>query len=201
MAARDYGVRVIGLTLSAEQKAFAESRLESAGLSDRVEIRLADYRDMEGRFDAIASVEMVEAVGQEYWPAYLESIARALIPGGRAGIQFISMREALFDRYVANADFIQTYIFPGGLLVSEPRFGRIAQGTGLEWRDRQGYGFHYAETLRRWRLRYEEAVAAGSLPSGFDEAFHDLWRYYLMYCEGGFRGGALDVAQVTFAKD
>jgi cyclopropane-fatty-acyl-phospholipid synthase len=200
IAARDHGAHVTGLTLSSEQKAFAEARLARAGLADRAEIRLADYRDVEGTFDAVASVEMVEAVGQEYWPAYLESIARILAPGGRAAIQFISMREPLFERYVANADFIQTYVFPGGLLISEPRFRRMAEQAGLEWRDRIGYGLHYAETLRRWRLRFEDAVAEARLPAGFDPAFHNLWRYYLMYCEGGFRGGGIDVAQVTLVK-
>jgi cyclopropane-fatty-acyl-phospholipid synthase len=200
IAARDYGAHVTGLTLSAEQKAFAEARLARAGLSDRAEIRLADYREVDGRFDAVASVEMVEAVGQEYWPVYLGSIARVLPSGGRAGIQFISMHDALFDRYAANADFIQTYIFPGGLLIHEPRFRRVGEEAGLEWSDRKGYGLHYAETLRRWRRRYDEAVEQERLPRGFDEAFHRLWRYYLMYCEGGFRGGALDVAQVSLVK-
>ena len=201
VAARDYGVHVTGLTLSAEQKAFAEARLERAGLSDRTEIRLADYRDVEGRFDAVASVEMAEAVGQEYWPAYLQSIARVLGPGGRAALQLISIREELFKRYAASADFIQTYVFPGGMLISEDRFRRIAAEAGLRWQDRMGYGLHYAETLRRWRARYEATVAEERLPAGFDEAFHRLWLYYLMYCEGGFRGGGIDVAQVTLVKE
>jgi cyclopropane-fatty-acyl-phospholipid synthase len=200
IAARDYGVRVTGLTLSAEQKGFADARLAAAGLGDRTEIRLADYREIVGTFDAVASVEMAEAVGEEYWPVYLESIARALRPGGRAALQLISIREELFDDYAASADFIQTYIFPGGMLIAEERFRRIAEGAGLEWRDRAGYGLHYAETLRRWRQLYQAAVAQGRLPAGFDATFHDLWIYYLMYCEGGFRGGGIDVAQVTLAK-
>jgi cyclopropane-fatty-acyl-phospholipid synthase len=143
---------------------------------------------------------MVEAVGQEYWPAYLQSIAGALEPGGRAGIQLISMQSALFENYAANADFIQTYIFPGGMLIEEDAFRRIGEESGLGWHDRLGYGLHYAETLRRWRERFDEAVAQDRLPAGFDAPFHALWRYYLMYCEGGFRGGALDVAQVTLVK-
>jgi cyclopropane-fatty-acyl-phospholipid synthase len=200
MAARDYGATVVGLTLSDEQKAFAGARLARAGLSDCVEIRLQDYRDIEGTFDAVASVEMVEAVGQDYWPAYLGAIARALKPGGRAALQLISIREPLFEAYAASADFIQTYIFPGGMLVSEARFAALAAAAGLEWRDRKGYGFHYAETLRRWRDRYDAAVAEGRLPAGFDAPFHRLWRYYLMYCEGGFRGRGIDVAQVTLVK-
>jgi cyclopropane-fatty-acyl-phospholipid synthase len=200
IAARDYGVHVTGLTLSAEQKAYAEDRLARAGLADRTDIRLTDYRDVEGQFDAVASVEMVEAVGQEYWPAYLQAIARALKPGGRAALQLISMRGDLFDGYAANADFIQTYVFPGGLLIEEDRFRSIGETVGLAWTDRTGYGLHYAETLRRWRERYDEAVAAGRLPDGFDAPFHDLWRYYLMYCEGGFQSGGIDVAQVTLVR-
>ncbi|HVQ09673.1 MAG TPA: cyclopropane-fatty-acyl-phospholipid synthase family protein [Allosphingosinicella sp.] len=200
IAARDHGVHVTALTLSAEQKAYADGRLAHAGLADKIDVALIDYRDIEGRFDAVASVEMVEAVGREYWPQYLDSIARMLRPGGKAALQLISIRDELFDRYVANADFIQTYIFPGGLLIGEARFRALAEAAGLEWRDRRGYGLHYAETLRRWRGRYEQAVAAERLPAGFDDAFHSLWRYYLMYCEGGFRGGGIDVAQITLVK-
>jgi cyclopropane-fatty-acyl-phospholipid synthase len=200
IAARDYGVKVTALTLSAQQKAYADGRLAHAGLGERIAVTLTDYRDVAGRFDTIASVEMVEAVGQEYWPAYLGSIARLLKPGGRAALQLISIRDDLFDRYAANADFIQTYIFPGGMLIGEARFRALAEAAGLEWRDRRGYGVHYAETLKRWRARYDAAVAAGTFPAGFDEAFHNLWRYYLMYCEGGFRGGGIDVAQVTLVK-
>ena len=199
-AARDHGVEVTGLTLSAEQKAYAERRLEAAGLAGRCAIHLTDYRDAEGQYDAVASVEMVEAVGQDYWPAYLGAVARLLKPGGRAALQFISIREPLFDDYAANADFIQTYIFPGGMLVGETRFRALAEEAGLAWRDREGYGLDYAETLKRWRQRYDEAVAERRLPAGFDERFHRLWRYYLMYCEGGFRGGGIDVAQVTLVK-
>ena len=200
VAARDYGVHVTGLTLSPSQKEFAEARIAAAGLAERVTIELRDYRDAQGSYDAVASVEMAEAVGQEYWPAYLESIARLLKPGGRAALQLISIREQLFENYAASADFIQTYIFPGGMLLSEARFRGIAEDSGLEWRDREGFGLHYAETLRRWRERYESAVAEGRLPDGFDERFHRLWLYYLMYCEGGFRGGGIDVAQVTLAR-
>ena len=200
IAARDYGVRVTGLTLSGEQKGYADARMAKAGLSDRVTIELTDYRDARGCYDAVASVEMAEAVGQDYWPAYLQSIARLLAPGGRAALQLISIRESLFDAYAANADFIQTYIFPGGMLVSEARFRRLAEEAGLEWRDRSGYGLHYAETLRRWRARYDSAVGERRLPAGFDEPFHRLWRFYLMYCEGGFRGGGIDVAQVTLVR-
>jgi cyclopropane-fatty-acyl-phospholipid synthase len=200
IAARDYGVHVTGLTLSEAQKSYAGARLARAGLADRVDIQLTDYRDVTGQFDAVASVEMVEAVGQEYWPDYLQAIARTLKPGGRAALQLISIRADLFAGYAANTDFIQTYVFPGGLLIEEERFRAIGEAAGLAWRDRKGYGLHYAETLRRWRRRYDEAVAGGRLPDGFDAGFHRLWRYYLMYCEGGFMSGGIDVAQVTLAR-
>ena len=193
------GASVVGLTLSTEQKSWAERKVADAGLSDRIEIRLQDYRETAEQFDAVASVEMVEAVGRRWWGAYLDSIARNLKPGGRAALQFISIEDRLFERYARNADFIQAYIFPGGLLLDEPQFEALARERGLSWRDRENFGGDYAETLKRWRKRYDEAVASGAL-KGFAESFHDLWRYYLMYCEGGFRGGAIDVAQVTLVK-
>jgi cyclopropane-fatty-acyl-phospholipid synthase len=200
IAARDHGVRVTGLTLSSEQKAYCDGRLACAGLAGQVRIELTDYRDVAGTYDAVASVEMVEAVGQEYWPAYLQSIARVLKPGGKAALQLISIRDELFERYAANADFIQAYVFPGGLLIGEDKFRRMAKAAGLGWHDRKGYALDYAQTLKGWRVRYEGAVAEQRLPPGFDESFHKLWRYYLMYCEGGFRSGGIDVAQVTLVK-
>ena len=193
------GASVVGLTLSTEQKDWAERAIAEAGLAERVEIRLQDYRDTAEPFDAVASVEMVEAVGRRWWGAYLDSIARNLKPGGRAALQFISIDHRIFERYAENADFIQTYIFPGGMLLDEPRFAALAHERGLSWHDRLGFGLDYAETLKRWRERYNQAVARGLL-TGFEEPFHNLWRYYLMYSEGGFRGGAIDVAQVTMVK-
>jgi cyclopropane-fatty-acyl-phospholipid synthase len=193
------GAKVVGLTLSTEQKDWAERKIAQAGLGAQIEIRLQDYRETAEQFDAVASVEMVEAVGQRWWGAYLDSIARNLKTGGRAALQFISIRDELFDRYARNADFIQTYIFPGGCLLDEPQFAALARGRGLSWDGREGFRLDYAETLKRWRERYNRAVASGAL-DGFAEPFHNLWRYYLMYCEGGFRGGAIDVAQVTMVK-
>ena len=193
------GANVVGLTLSAEQKSWAEEKIAAAKLSDRIEIRLQDYREISEQFDAIASVEMVEAVGQRWWPAYLDCIARNLKPGGRAALQLISIDHRLFDGYSRNADFIQAYIFPGGMLIDEPSFGAMARERGLSWEDREGFGLDYAETLRQWRERYDAAVAEKRL-NDFSDQFHHLWRYYLMYCEGGFRGGGIDVAQVTMAK-
>ena len=193
------GARVVGLTLSTEQKAWAERKIGEAGLSGRIEIRLQDYRQTAEEFDAVASVEMVEAVGLRWWGAYLDCIARNLKPGRRAALQLISIDHRLFERYVRSPDFIQTYIFPGGLLLNEPEFEALARERGLSWENREGFRLDYAETLKRWRERYNDAVSRGAL-GGFAEDFHRLWRYYLMYCEGGFRGGAIDVAQVTLVK-
>jgi cyclopropane-fatty-acyl-phospholipid synthase len=194
------GAVVTGLTLSTEQKDWTERRIAEEGLSDRITILLEDYRDHRGAYDKLASVEMVEAVGQRWWPAYLDAIAGRLRPGGRAALQFIAIRPELFDAYARSADFIQTYIFPGGMLIHEPRFRALAEERGLAWQDRHGFGLDYAETLKAWRIRYEAAVDGGRL-ADFSREFHDLWRYYLMYCEGGFRGGGIDVAQVTLVKE
>jgi cyclopropane-fatty-acyl-phospholipid synthase len=193
------GAEVVGLTLSTEQKAWADEKIAKAGLAGRIEIRLQDYRDTAEQFDAVASVEMVEAVGQRWWGAYLGSIARNLKGSGRAALQFISIDHRLFDAYARGSDFIQTYIFPGGILLDEPRFEALARERGLTLEDRESLRLDYAETLKRWLGRYDLAIARGEL-EGFGEAFHNLWRYYLMYCEGGFRGGAIDVAQVTMVK-
>ena len=194
------GASVVGLTLSTEQKDWAERAVDEAGFGTQIDIRLQDYREISEQFDAITSVEMVEAVGQRWWGAYLDSIARNLKPGGRAALQFIYIRPELFDRYSRSADFIQTYIFPGGLLINEPQFRALAEDRGLKWRDRsKNFGSDYARTLKQWRANYDQAVADGRL-AGFSDAFHDLWRYYLMYCEGGFRGGAIGVAQVSLMK-
>ena len=199
IAAARRGASVVGLTLSKEQKAWADRAVASAGLTDNIEIRLQDYRETHESFDAIASVEMVEAVGERWWGAYLDCIARNLKPGGRAALQFISIDHDLFDSYRRNADFIQTYIFPGGMLIDQPSFAELARERGLTWDDVEAFGRDYERTLKIWRGRYDAAVERGAL-SGFDQQFHELWRYYLMYCEGGFRGGAIDVSQVTMVR-
>ena len=193
--AADAGRSVHAITLSAEQRdAIAGQRLPG------VEVTLTDYRDVTGSYDGIASIEMVEAVGQEYWPEYLAVIARVLRPGGRAAIQYIAIDEAIFESYAANVDFIQRYVFPGGMLLSRSRFRAIADAQGLDWQDETCFGSDYAETLKRWRAAFDDAVATRRLPSRFDSDFINLWRFYLMYCEGGFRGGGIDVAQVTLVK-
>jgi cyclopropane-fatty-acyl-phospholipid synthase len=193
--AAEAGILVHGVTLSTEQKAVVDARALPG-----VTVALADYRDERGRYDAVASIEMVEAVGQEYWPAYLDTIARVLKPGGRAALQYISIAEDVFPRYAASVDFIQRYIFPGGMLLSTERFRALAEARGLTWSDEHRFGLDYAETLRRWRERFDRAAAEGRLPQRLDDRFVRLWRYYLMYCEGGFRGGGIDVAQVTLVR-
>jgi cyclopropane-fatty-acyl-phospholipid synthase len=200
IAADEYGANVTALTLSQEQRDHAVDLNRCNVAAGRVRIELRDYREVREQYDAVASVEMVEAVGQRWWPAYLQTIARALKPGGRAAIQYIAIDDALFESYADSADFIQTYVFPGGMLISESRFRTLADQAGLDWTDQRNFGLHYAETLKRWREKFEEAARLGQLPAGFDRRFVDLWRYYLMYSEGGFRGGGIWVAQVTLTK-
>ena len=188
------GAQVTGISLSDEQLAWARDH------HPEVEFRHQDYRDTSGSYDAIVSVEMVEALGLEYWPTFMDCIARNLNSGGRAAIQYISMRDELFEAYARSADFIQAYIFPGGLLIRTSEFRRLAEERGLEWQDQLDFGADYAETLQCWRARFDQVAAEGHLPAGFDERFQRLWRYYLMYCEGGFRGGGINVHQVTLIK-
>ncbi|QWC55770.1 methyltransferase domain-containing protein [Erythrobacter sp. 3-20A1M] len=189
------GAGVEAISLSDEQLAWAREQQD-----DAIEFLHRDYRDVDGKYDAIASVEMVEALGREYWPTFLDCVARNLKPGGRAAIQYISMQEALFEGYADSADFIQAYIFPGGLLIRTSEFRALAEERGLVWTDQTDFGQDYAQTLRLWRERFDSAVSEGRLPAEFDERFRRLWRYYLMYCEGGFRGGGIDVHQVTLVK-
>ncbi|MXO95566.1 methyltransferase domain-containing protein [Erythrobacter aquimaris] len=190
------GSGVTAISLSDEQLQWARQRHDPA-----VDFRKQDYRDTAGSYDAIVSVEMVEALGREYWPTFMDCIARNLKPGGRAAIQYISMRDELFDDYAKSADFIQAYIFPGGLLIRTSEFRKLAEERGLEWRDQSDFGLDYAETLRIWREAFDRAERDGELPQGFDEQFCNLWRYYLMYCEGGFRGGGIDVHQITLVNE
>ena len=189
--------KVDAISLSDEQLDYARERYADAGVT----FLKQDYRDVSGQYDAIVSIEMVEAVGRQYWPAFLDCVAGNLKPGGRAAIQYIAIRDDLFDAYAASADFIQTYIFPGGMLIRESEFRELAEACGLAWTDRRAFGKDYAETLKMWRGNFDNAVEVGRLPAGFDHHFVRLWRYYLMYCEGGFRGGGIDVHQVTLVKE
>jgi len=189
------GAEVTAISLSAEQMDWARERHAV------VDFRMQDYRDTDGRYDAVVSVEMVEALGREYWPTFMDCLARNLKPGARAAIQYISMRDDLFEAYAASADFIQAYIFPGGLLIRTSEFRRLAEERGLRWTEQSDFGQDYAETLKIWRANFDRAVAEARLPAGFDQGFVELWRYYLMYCEGGFRGGGIDVHQVTLINE
>ncbi|MGK6321645.1 class I SAM-dependent methyltransferase [Sphingomonas sp. DT-51] len=190
------GVGVHALTLSTEQRDHVAAR----GLPG-VSVALCDYRDVTGVYDGVASIEMVEAVGPDYWPAYCATLARVLRPGGRVALQLIAIADDVWDAYAGGVDFIQRYIFPGGSLVSVSRFKAIAAAHGLAWQDEERFGPDYAETLLEWRRRFDGAAAEGRLPARFDARFQRLWRYYLMYCEGGFRGGGIDVLQVTLVRN
>ncbi len=201
MAARDFGAHVTGLTLSHEQLAHARQRMATAGLADRVDLRLQDYRDLaDGPFDAICSIEMFEAVGREYWPSYFRTVHDKLRPGGRACIQTITIRDDLFPRYVKSTDFIQQYIFPGGLLPSPAAFRAAAAQAGLRVVGEFAFGRDYAETLARWRsafLQREPQVRR----LGFDTRFLRTWEFYLAYCEAAFATGNTDVVQFTLQRD
>ena len=199
-AAREVGARVTGITISREQYDFARQRMFNAGLSDRADIQLIDYRDVGGRFDRVASIEMFEAVGQEYWPAYFSKIHDVLEPGGRAGLQIITIDDDHFAGYRKRTDFIQKYIFPGGMLPSEPVLRPVVAAAGLEWRAVERFGQDYAETLRLWDERFQSAWGDIRQVSGFDERFRRLWRFYLAYCEAGFRTGRTDVIQLALSR-
>ena len=189
------GVKVTAISLSDEQLDYARDHC-----SPFITFERRDYRDVEGQFDAISSVEMVEALGREYWPDFMDTLARALRPGGLAAIQYISFADDLFETYAGTAEFIQAYIFPGGLLIKTSEFRELAEARGLTWSDQSDFGADYAETLRLWRQRFDRAVDEGRLPAGFDARFVRLWRYYLAYCEAGFRCRNVNVHQVTLKK-
>jgi cyclopropane-fatty-acyl-phospholipid synthase len=188
------GVHVTGVTLSTEQLAWARERVPGADL------RLQDYRDIDDApFDAIASIEMFEAVGREYWPGFFATLRHRLKPGGHACIQSITIRDDLFERYVAGTDFIQQYIFPGGLLPSPSEFRKAARAAGLEVVEELAFGADYAETLARWRARFL-AEEARVLALGFDARFMRIWEFYLAYCEAAFAEGNTDVMQFTLRR-
>jgi cyclopropane-fatty-acyl-phospholipid synthase len=198
-AAREVGARVTAITISDEQFKFAKQRIFAQGLNDRADIRFVDYRDVEGQFDRIASIEMFEAVGERYWSAYFGKIQEVLAPGGRAGLQIITIRDEDFEVYRTRADFIQKYIFPGGMLPSEERLKQVTGEAGLAWTGLARFGQDYADTLAEWSRRFE--AAWDDIRSlGFDERFRKLWRFYLSYCEAGFRTERTNVVQLSLAK-
>jgi cyclopropane-fatty-acyl-phospholipid synthase len=193
------GARVVGLTISKEQRDFAQRRIQQAGLSERVEIRLQDYRDERGLYDRIASIEMIEAVGEEFWPKYFSQLRDRLLPGGLAGIQAITIQDSLFQTYRREVDFIQRYVFPGGMLPSPQVLKALGEKFGVPVIRERIFGEDYAKTLSTWRNNFREAWP-NLKPLGFDDRFRRLWEYYLSYCEAGFLSGNIDVRQVVFAK-
>ena len=200
MATMEMGAHVTGVTLSTEQLAFANARMKWNGKADQADLRLQDYRDIDdGPYDAVCSIEMIEAVGQEYWPTYFQAISKLLKPGGKACVQSIVIDDALFDRYVKSTDFIQQYIFPGGCLPSPTEFRRQAELAGLKVIDELKFGADYAETLRRWRHDFM-AQESQVLTLGFDNKFLRTWEFYLAYCEAAFDEANTDVIQFTLQK-
>ncbi len=204
MAVTEFGASVTGVTLSTEQLAFARKRLDNIATGQAkaptVDLRLQDYRDItDGPYDAICSIEMVEAVGRAFWPTYFQSVHRLLKPGGKACIQSIVIDDALFDRYIRSSDFIQQYIFPGGCLPCPREFRREAAAAGLEVVDELAFGRDYAETLRRWRqdfLKRRNEISQ----LGFDERFMRIWEFYLAYCEAAFDMANIDLVQFTLVR-
>lgn len=196
-AASEYGARVTGITLSEAQLNFARERLKAAGLQDSVEIRLQDYRDVAEAFDHVASIEMLEAVGEENWPAYFQKVREVLKPEGRAALQVITIDSNFFESYRQKPDFIQAYIFPGGMLPPLDRLRQETAAAGLAWGDEKSFANDYALTLGHWRTRFDAACETGVLPATFDAHFQRIWKYYLAYCEGAFRGGGIDLHQIV----
>jgi cyclopropane-fatty-acyl-phospholipid synthase len=193
------GAHVTGLTLSTEQLEFARARLADAGLDQHADLRLQDYRDTEGEFDAIASIEMFEAVGENYWDSYFSCVAQRLKTGGKACIQTITIADELFERYRKGTDFIQQYIFPGGMLPSPTVFRARAEKHGLDVVDECAFGLDYARTLSLWDQAFQ-AKKAEIFALGFDERFKRTWEFYLAYCEAGFRAKSIDLFQFTLQK-
>ena len=198
-AAKNYDTNVVGLTISEEQRDFACKRIQDAGLSDKVEIRLQDYRDERGQYDRIASIEMIEAVGEEFWPKYFSQLRDRLLPGGLVGIQAITIQDKYFPAYRREVDFIQHYVFPGGMLPSPHILKTLGEKFGVPVIRERIFGLDYARTLESWRNNFR-AAWPNLKPLGFDDRFRRLWEYYLAYCEAGFLAGIIDVRQVVFAK-
>lgn len=195
-----YDAEVTAITISQEQYDFACERIRKAGLDNKVTISLTDYRDLDQTFDKIVSIEMFEAVGEAYWPVYFETLSRSLSKGGRAALQVITIDDAIFESYRNDGDFIQHYIFPGGMLPSMEVLESPIHNAGLKLVDAEGFGLHYARTLKEWRERFVTAWPE-IVEYGFDNRFRRMWELYLAYCEGGFRGGSIDVKQMLLVHD
>jgi cyclopropane-fatty-acyl-phospholipid synthase len=198
-AAQELDCKVTGLTISREQFDYASERMRRAGLDDRVTIALRDYRDEKGVFDRIVSIEMFEAVGEGFWPGFFRQMRERLKPGGTAALQVITIAERLWPAYRRDVDFIRRYIFPGGMLPTATIMRNLGEKYGLPMLEEWAFRHDYAATLAQWRERFLEAWPK-LVPMGFDERFRRMWEYYLAYCEGGFRGGSIDVRQMVFAR-
>lgn len=196
LAAAEVGARVTAITVSPHQHAYAAARIQAAGLGERVEIRLQDYREVEGCFDRIASIEMMEAVGERYWPSFFRKLRGCLTPAGVAALQTITIADRRFERYRTTPDFIQRHVFPGGMLASPGVLDQQIRRSGLATADQVSFGPDYARTLALWSRRFQAAWPELRW-LGFDERFRRLWTYYLAYCEAGFRAGFTEVARLT----
>lgn len=198
-AARERGLRVTGLTISKEQLKFAQNRIEKAGLSDKVDLKLQDYRDETGSYDGVASIEMFEAVGEKYWPVYFNTVRDRLRPGGSATLQIITVQDKRWEVYRKGVDFIQRYIFPGGMLPSPSVLRAEVEKAGLQVRKSFEFGPSYSQTLRRWHQTFDEKWdSIANL--GFDDRFRRMWNFYLTSCAAAFEGGICDVTQITITR-
>lgn len=198
-AAKQRGANVTCLTISPSQRDWALARMQREGLSEKVDIKLQDYRDHQGKYDGVASIEMFEAVGESYWPSYFAKVSDSLNEGAKAALQIITIQDELFPRYRKRADFIQRYIFPGGMLPSELALREQVLDAGLRVKNTHYFGPDYAKTLRLWSRDFEDKwsqIAA----LGFDERFRRMWRFYLSYCEAGFDNGRINVGHFTLSK-
>lgn len=199
-AAREIGCKVTGITISNEQLAFAKNRIAMAGLQDKVDFKFCDYRDLTEKYDRIVSIEMFEAVGESYWPTYFDQVHACLKPGGKAGLQIITIAKERFDSYRKKTDFIQRYIFPGGMLPSPERLDGEFANADLKLVAREDFAADYARTLAEWRHRFLE-VWPEVQALGFDARFRNMWEYYLAYCEAGFTTRSIDVSHFTLMRD
>jgi len=200
IAAAGRGLKVTGITLSKEQLAFARERVKAAGMEGSIELRLQDYRHLTETYDHIVSIEMLEAVGEEHWETYSHGLKRCLKPGGRAALQFITIDESIFERYRRSPDFIQRYIFPGGMLPTLDKFSASVAGAGLRKVREDLFGEDYARTLAQWHRRFQKCEREVTA-MGFDQRFRRMWKYYLAYCEAGFRLGRINLAQVLLERN
>ncbi len=198
-AAAERGALIDGITISPSQHDFAKTRIEKAGLAEKANIRICDYRDLNKTYDKIVSIEMFEAVGEAYWPIYFETLSKCLKKGGKAALQVITIEDAAFHEYKAQPDFIQKYIFPGGMLPSMKMLENPLENAGLKLDKHDGFALDYARTLTHWREKFLSAWPELSTMNKFDERFKRMWELYLCYCEGGFRAGMIDVKQMLIS--